>query len=108
MVALVVKEKNFTIPKRLNQTFRRILYPLEFEGQVSEHIDHPTSLGIFLTDSTHKPIETIIADEVEKRSGTVKLSYFMRSQYPEGTYYVELKINGIYRPLKEIKLGEGQ
>lgn len=105
LIALVAHELNLPIPKPISNSPIRIrLFPLEVEGQFSEHIDIPTTHGIYLTDSTHKVLETIIPDETERRSGTIRLQYGVRLQYPEGTYYIELKTNQVFSVLKKITL----
>lgn len=108
LIALVAHELNVPIPSPIsNSPTRILLFPLEVEGQFSEHIDTPTSHGIYLTDSTHKVLETIIPDETERRSGTIRLQYGVRLQYPEGIYYIELKTNQAFSILKKITLGSG-
>lgn len=110
LVKLVAEEKKIPIPNRIiNHTPHqpRILrYPLESEGKFKKHIEQPTSLGIYLTDSTHHPIETIIAEETESRSGTVTLSYFIRTHYPKGVYYIEAKVNNTFETIHVFNLGE--
>jgi hypothetical protein len=108
LIAMVAHELNLPIPKPISNSPIRIrLFPLEAEGQFSEHIDLPTTHGIYLTDSTHKILETIIPDETERRSGTIRLQYGVRLQYPEGIYYIELKTNQVFSILKKITLVSG-
>ncbi len=105
LVGLVADEKNIPIPKREYQIVRIIKYPIELSGSHSEYIDKKTTIGIYITDSANSIMTTLIEDETETRTGTAKFSYFYRGQYPKGTYFVQMKINGAWRKLKELSLG---
>jgi hypothetical protein len=109
LVKFVALEKGIAIPKRpynLNKKIRAIRYPIELIGSHSEHIDRPTTTGFYLTDTTNKVLETIVADDTESRKGTVKYSWGYRGQLVKGTYYFQMKTNGVWQRLKIIKVPE--
>jgi len=106
LISVVAHELNIPIPSPISSASKRIrLYPLEAEGKFSEHIDKPTTHGIYVTDSTHQILETIIPDETERRSGTIRLQYGIRLQYPAGIYHIELKTDNVFSTLQKITLG---
>jgi hypothetical protein len=107
LVLLVADEKNSPIPKRTYQPIRILKYPIELNGNHSQYIDRKTTIGFYITDSINHIMTTLIEDDTETRTGTAKYSYFYRGQYPKGTYYVQMKINGEWKKVKEIKVGEG-
>ena len=106
LIAVVAHELHLPIPSPLSNSSMRIrLYPLEAEGKFSAHVDKPTTHGIYLTDSTHQILETIIPDETERRSGTIRLQFGIRLQFPSGIYHIELKTDNVWSTLQKITLG---
>jgi hypothetical protein len=107
LVAYVSTTKGVPMPvrKRYVETPRIIYYPVEVDSSISVYIDRVTTLGIYITDSSHHPIITLFADETESRTGTAKYSFFYRGQQPKGRYYVEMKKNGAWVRLKELQAG---
>ena len=109
LVKFIALEKGIAIPKRPynpNKKIRVLRYPIELNGSHSEHIDRPTTTGFYLTDTTNKILETIVADDTESRKGTVKYSWGYRGQLVKGTYYFQMKTNGVWKRLDIIKVPE--
>ncbi len=110
LVAYVSNAKGVPVPARSRhyshaERPRIIRYPLEVDSTISMYIDRVTTIGIYITDTNHHPIITLMDDDTEKRTGTAKYSFFYRGQQPKGRYYVEMKKNGEWVRLKEIIIG---
>lgn len=108
LVAYISTVKGIPIPARTFyvNTPRIIKYPLEVDSSVSVRIESITTIGIFITDSSHNILTTLIEDDTERRIGNAKYSYFYRGQYPKGQYYVAMRKNGIWYNLQTLILGE--
>ncbi len=106
LVKFIALEKRIAVPKRTNYpSKRRILrYPIELSGSHSEHIESTTTIGFYLTDTTNNILQTIIADDTESRKGTAKYSWGYRGQLAKGTYYFQMKMNGVWKRLDVIKV----
>lgn len=108
LVAYVSTVKGLPIPSRTYyvNTPRIIRYPLEVDSSVSVRIESITTIGIFITDSSHHILNTLIEDDTERRIGNAKYSYFYRGQYPKGRYFVAMRKNGVWYDLQSLILGE--
>lgn len=109
LVAYVSTVKGVAAPsrKRYVSTPRILRYPIEVDSALSIHIERITTIGIYLTDSSHHILKVLIDEDTERRVGTAKYSYFYRGQLPKGTYYVAMQKNGEWINLQKFLLGEG-
>ena len=108
LIHFIAMEKKIPLPKRIYAAKRQLIYPVELEGTYTHFNEDKTTIGFYFTDSVNHIYSTIIEDDTETRSGTVKFSYLYRSQYPVGTYYFKIKINGEWRVLKEVRIDTPQ
>jgi hypothetical protein len=92
------------IPSRTYRAVRQLLFPLEIEGSYAHFNQSTTTIGFYLTDSSNHVYRTILDDDTETRRGDVKYSYLYRGQFPKGTYYFKMKMNGEWKTIKEITL----
>lgn len=104
LIDYVCKEKNISKPARIYKAVRQLLFPLELEGSYSHFNENRTTIGFYLTDSSNHVLRTIIEDDTEARRGTVKFSYLYRGQFPSGTYFFKMKLNGEWKTVKEIRI----
>lgn len=104
LVNYVCSEKKLPIPTRTYRAVRQLLFPLEIEGSYSHFNENRTTIGFYLTDSANHIYRTIIDDDTETRRGTVKFSYLYRGQFPTGTYFFKMKLNGEWKTIKEIRI----
>ncbi len=109
LVALIATEKGLSLipPRKKAAAAVRILrYAIEAEGAYTQWVDKPTTVGIYITDSLNNPLITLMKDERETRiNGTLKYSYGYRGQLPKGTYFLQAKIDGVWKKEKEIVVG---
>lgn len=109
LVAYIATEKHLPIPSRKYEKIRIIQYAAEVEGKYSQWIDRPTTIGIYITDSLNNPLITIMPDETERRGqGTIKYTYLYRGQLPKGIYFLQAKVDGVWKKEKELVLGQSQ
>ncbi len=108
LVMYVSTAKGLPTPTRKYyvNTPRIIQYPIEVDSAISVRIESITTIGIFITDSSHNIITTLIEDDTERRIGNAKYSYFYRGQAPKGRYYVAMRRNGQWTNLQTLILGE--
>lgn len=104
LVASVSNSLGVTPPKRGYAPVRIINYPVEIDTMVAIHVEGITTIGIYLTDHENKIIETLFADETERRSGNAKYTFFYRGMLPKGMYYIKMKKNGAWIIMKEVKV----